>query len=211
MWKACRHSVAVCVNVRVCSVSACVCPDPECLGTLDAFTSVRHVPGCFEPFAVVSAYTCASACVCFCVLWVYLVSFSMRVCVCALCDCWSLCLSYYACVWPHVWVPRVPLYPGSVCGVSVVSLCRVSLPVCSDDVRVCDDSVHLSFSCVSAVHVFTPPSASLLLGAFACLPTCACVTLSLEVNGGGGSTVRVVTGQARPGCPAPAPSHPLSG
>lgn len=52
-------------------------------------------------------------CVCvFCALRVYLVSLSMRVCVCALCDCWSLCLSYHACVWPYVWVPRVPLYPG---------------------------------------------------------------------------------------------------
>lgn len=70
-------------------------------------------------------------------------------------------------------------------GVSVVSLRRVSLPLCLDDMRVCGDSVHLSFSGCQATRVFTPPSASLLLCTLACLPTCTCVVLFLGVNGGG--------------------------
>lgn len=196
---------------------ACAACLPVCVLMLNALVlwMRSHLYGTHQgvlSLLLLCPHICVLQCVCvFCALRVYLVSLSMRVCVCALCDCWSLCLCYHACVWPYVWVPRVPLYPGSVCGVSVVSLCCVSLPLCLDDVRVCDDSVYLSFSCVRAVHVFTPPSASLLLCTFACLTTCACVTLSLEVNGGGGSTVRVVTGQAQPRCPAPAPSHPLSG
>ena len=74
----------MCERTRVHRVSARVCPGPKCLGALDVSTSVRHVAGCSEPSAVVSAYTCASACVCvLCALGISVVFERSRVCVCS--------------------------------------------------------------------------------------------------------------------------------
>lgn len=97
---------------------ACAACLPVCVLMLNALVlwMRSHLYGTHQgvlSLLLLCPHICVLQCVCvFCALSVYLVSLSMRVCVCALCDCWSLCLSYYACVWPYVWVPRVPLYPG---------------------------------------------------------------------------------------------------
>ena len=126
-----------------------------------------------------------------------------------------ICLCVVVCVGdPSLSVSRrcvVCVYECALWGVSVVSLCRVSLPLCLDDVRVCDDSVCLSF-CVCQCHACVHASVSLSASVYVCMLAHMCVCgPAFRGEWGWGSTVRAVTGQAQPGCPAPAPSHPAVG